>query len=513
MYNIHMRLIVCCDGTYNSPQQRDGGKRSSTNVFKTYQAIESLGDKEQKALYLRGVGRGWANSIALIWRAVNRITFGLLDPLFGGSAGWGLSSQVRAAYSFLVSEYHPEDEIFIFGFSRGAYAARSLVGLIEYAGLLRIESCHLIRKAAKAYHRLNRGERHREFLCSLKSRCHADVSVQFLGVWDTVGALGTPVWGGDFTLNPLPIEPRFHDVNAFAHVDEAYHALAIDEQRAAFLPQLFDAKCGAKRFEQAWFRGVHSNVGGGYEDCGLSDIALRWMAEKAKAAGLRLSETGLHQQRTDAAVMRDSLGAFWIAGVWPRWFPITSDKAEPDYRPHWGYLHHSVNTVNIKGEPFPQNVPWLLDLEAGQTSSAIAVDAAKFWNNTRVVLRRGGRYLIQTNGRWRVRGKDCGPEGLAKGRSGRTASGRLGELVLLVNGLPDQKPPSGKLWKALVYLLWSDPSYLLGCLSTWRDLATQDEGRLVEPERTGVLHCFANCPWMMQRLNSGRLIMRVTHLT
>ncbi len=250
------RLIVFCDGTWNSR----GDTRSDatpTNVWRLYSAIESADVADQKGLYLHGVGSGWSSSIGKLWAALNKLTGGSLDPIFGGASGWGLSRQVREGYSFLVREYQPGDEIYIFGFSRGAFAARSLVGLLKHAGLLRRDSAHEIRRVTKSYHRLLRGRRHKALLASLRERTHYPVRVRFLGVWDTVGALGAPIWGGSFSLNPLPVAPRYHDVNALDIVDQTFHAVAIDEKRATYAPVLFEGHSWneSSRLEQVWFRG------------------------------------------------------------------------------------------------------------------------------------------------------------------------------------------------------------------------------------------------------------------
>lgn len=511
-----MRLIVCCDGTYNTPGQLDRGVLSPTNISKLDVAIkqEPSYNRSQKAKYFPGVGRGWAESIGVVWKLLNRLTFGLLDPAFGGASGWGLSRQVREAYTFLVNEYAEGDEIFIFGFSRGAFAARSLVGLIKHAGLLRRTSAARVRKVTKAYHRLLRAPRHGKLLESVRPEIHPGVRVRFLGVWDTVGALGTPIWGGNFSLNPLPVEPRYHDIDALDIVDEACQALAIDEQRAAYLPKLFSPRSGCEgcRIEQVWFRGAHSNVGGGYANSRLSDCALTWMVTRARSAGLKVKDSALHESSmTNGDVLRDSLGAFWLAGTWPRWFPTVSSSDEEGYECGWGYLHASVNRTDAVGEPLASE-RWLIDLAPGQWIDNVGVDASRFWNNTRVVLRKGGRYLIKAEDHPAPHGPACDPEGLGgAARISRAAGARKGELILAVN-TPLEPLPQGKFWHALRYLCFRTPEPFASVLLPWSRLPSERDGRTIDPERTGVLHCFINSASVSQHWKSGHVALRIERL-
>jgi hypothetical protein len=470
--------------------------------------------------------------IGKFWTALDKLTGGRLDPLFGGSSGWGLSRQVREGYTFLVKNYQAGDEIFIFGFSRGAFAARSLVGLIKHAGLLRKDAEALIPDVTKAYHRLRRGEKHQEFLDSVRSKMQEpQVRIRFLGVWDTVGALGAPIWGGDFSLNPLPwMKSRFHDVDALDIVDEAFHAVAIDEQRAAYTPRLIppEPKLQPHRFEQVWFRGVHSNVGGGYAESGLSDFTLCWMVEKIDKKLKILEEKlpkcmGKEYALNTSFVLRDSLGTFWAAGVWPRWFPIASSPTGPDYKPEWGYLHASVNNP-VWDEKRVALPPWrLLDLARGEKTDPIPIDANLFWNNTHVVMRKDGCYLISAEGEWLIDGSLYGPEGQSNAREKlfsrafRKPHANPGELVVVVNAPPDPNikdfPPSGKLCHALAYLLWKDPLYLVSLLETWNSMEEAHGGRIFVPQRTGVLCCFANSMWWRQRKRSGQVQIRIERLS
>ena len=282
------KLVVCCDGTWNLPNQ--AGK--PTNVVKILRAIRPVDDygNSQIVHYHPGVGTG-----------------NFVDRFNGGSVGAGLTSNVQSAYGFLVDNYLPGDEIYLFGFSRGAYTVRSLAGFIDLVGLLEkidmslfVEVFDVYRKhqlypknktpdelagAFLPYFSRDTNDRLRGVL----RRSRRDTGIFFIGVWDTVGALGIP-------FGPLRSIGRshydFHSTQLTGSVRFAYQALAIDEHRQSYEPSIWIRPVetnGAptskiQTLEQVWFAGAHSNIGGGYVDDSLSDIAFLWMAAKATAA-------------------------------------------------------------------------------------------------------------------------------------------------------------------------------------------------------------------------------------
>jgi uncharacterized protein (DUF2235 family) len=263
------RLVVCFDGTWKNA---DSGA-AETNVQRIARAVRARGDghTSQLTLYLRGVG---STGIAL-------------QRLLGGITGEGVDDNIRSAYMFLAQNYVPADEIYVFGFSRGAFTARSLCGFIGCTGLLKRRHLDRLPQAWDYYRRTEpRSARH---FCDISGAdCHFDVGIHFLGVWDTVGALGVPVGIlGELTAPSY----QFHDTELGAAVRRAYHALAIDEHRDEFVPTFWTGrKPPESRVEQVWFAGSHSDVGGGAADTRLSDIPLRWMADKAIEAGLVLDD-------------------------------------------------------------------------------------------------------------------------------------------------------------------------------------------------------------------------------
>ena len=281
---MHKRLVVCFDGTWNAADS----ERSETNVARLARAVRANSGNDgvpQLCLYMRGVGTSGT----------------ALERLVAGATGVGTEDIIRSGYMFLSQNYVPAhkdqtgkdvpaDEIFLFGFSRGAFAARSLSGLLGSVGLLKRQSLpHL--STAWRYYRDFRKRSPQDFVArnaKKKIETHDDVAINFLGVWDTVGALGIPVGVlGEIT----GAIHGFHDTTPSRIVRHGAQALAIDEQRDEFVPTLWtgDVPAGST-IEQVWFAGSHSDVGGGYADRGLADIPLLWMIDRAKSAGLQIDE-------------------------------------------------------------------------------------------------------------------------------------------------------------------------------------------------------------------------------
>ncbi|HEX6995268.1 MAG TPA: DUF2235 domain-containing protein [Gammaproteobacteria bacterium] len=257
-------LVLCFDGTWNTP---DNGP-APTNVVKLLRALPSRAKGVcQIVFYDKGVGTG-----------------NFTDKIVGGASGVGLTENIIDGYRFLGNNYAAGDEIYIFGFSRGAYTARSLAGLIALAGILKPE--HLGRDLRRVIEicrsDVERAEKQDE-IRKLDCARHEEVRIRCVGVWDTVGSLGIP---GDLGRQ-LYLKPYyFYDVELSPLVDVGLHAIAIDEKRSAFAPTLWGSADGKPHdgqiVEQVWFPGVHSNVGGSYPDAGLSDIALDWMVKRLK---------------------------------------------------------------------------------------------------------------------------------------------------------------------------------------------------------------------------------------
>jgi uncharacterized protein (DUF2235 family) len=268
------RLILCCDGTWNSADQARNGIPCPTNVIRiAYRIAKRKEDMRQIVYYGQGVGTG--NS---------------LDRITGGAFGRGIEDNIFGAYRFLIANYEPGDELYLFGFSRGAFTARSIAGMIRKCGILSSANVHRYIEAIELYRSDESPDMDRPSEFRSKNSVNAENStqIQFIGVWDTVGALGIPLRG----LRGLTKRKhQFHDTELSSSVKMACHALAIDELRSAFKPALWQYKPKEGQIvEQVWFPGVHSNVGGGYPDRTIADVSLEWMIKKAKAAGLAFDE-------------------------------------------------------------------------------------------------------------------------------------------------------------------------------------------------------------------------------
>ncbi|MBU9765641.1 DUF2235 domain-containing protein [Mycobacterium sp. TNTM28] len=290
------RLVVCCDGTWNTPDQRTDGKPTPTNVAKLALGLAPTGDDgmPQRLFYHRGVGTGRSGRLR------------------GGAFGAGLFLDVRDTYRFVVHNYQPGDELFFFGFSRGAFTARSTAGLIRNSGVLRQENAAQIEQAYALYrdHHPDTDPRSVEAALFRKMYSH-EPRIRFIGVWDTVGALGIPRFGGRLATW-FNRRYEFHNTALSSKVDEAYQALAIDERRGPFVPAIWSQskpRPAGQRLEQVWFTGSHCDIGGGNPDRGLSDITLCWMLEKARNAGLAFVDGafGLGEYRGPEPVSTDEI--------------------------------------------------------------------------------------------------------------------------------------------------------------------------------------------------------------
>ncbi|RMG56380.1 MAG: DUF2235 domain-containing protein [Gammaproteobacteria bacterium] len=257
------RIVICADGTWNSPEQ--GEPTNILQIARGIRPVDATGI-EQVVFYDWGLGTD-------------------RKRISGGISGDGIDKNIMDGYRFLVHNHEPGDAIFLFGFSRGAYTVRSLAGFIRNCGLLRREHADRIPEAYRLYRKRNRNTGPDAPLArDFRARyAVADITpIEFLGAFDTVGALGIPLpfWG---TLGEA--EFLFHDTEPSRIIRHARHAVSIDENRQDFEPTLWSDKPGLD-LRQAWFAGVHADIGGGYRERGLSNCALRWMLDEARACGL-----------------------------------------------------------------------------------------------------------------------------------------------------------------------------------------------------------------------------------
>jgi len=273
------RIVLCADGTWNESEDvsTETGRPQPTNVLKVARAVRTraANGNDQVVYYHKGVG-----------------TLGRTDQLTGGAFGDGMEVNVRDLYRFLVYNYEDGDEIYLFGFSRGAFTVRTLVGFMAQIGLLQKDDEYYTRPMYALYESRTAVGSHEWNHAFRNIKCHRPAPpITFVGVWDTVGALGVPGAIGNL-LNRGKY--KYHDIGLHPTVQHAYHALALDERRKPFSPSLFTRPQGwTGTLEQAWFAGVHSNVGGSYSPDGLANETLHWMVEKAEECGLEFDPTFL----------------------------------------------------------------------------------------------------------------------------------------------------------------------------------------------------------------------------
>jgi uncharacterized protein (DUF2235 family) len=268
------KIIVCADGTWNTPHGI-GAEVNDTNVRKLYCALTD--GPNQLRYYDSGVGTDGSP----------------IDHLFGGAMGEGLFQKIQDGYEFISYVYDPGDEIYLFGFSRGAYTARSLGGMIARFGVPNKNLDNMTVKSIFDAYREPDPDKKKQLQTTLTQRYGLDqVIVRMVGVWDTVGSLGIP--GLLFSIFDQQ-KYGFLDTTLHPNIQKAFHSVSIDERRDQFQPTLWTNPDGSMRdnddtVQQIWFPGVHSDVGGGYQECELSEITLSWMMHKADECGLSFTD-------------------------------------------------------------------------------------------------------------------------------------------------------------------------------------------------------------------------------
>lgn len=399
-------LALCCDGTWNTADQNQGGVPTPTNVVRLYNLIsdKDAAGKPQLKYYHPGVGTDG----------------GLLEKALGGGIGLGLDRNIQSGYRWLCDNYTAGDRIFLFGFSRGAYTARSLGGFVTRFGLLDGAGIDHKTMWARIEELFNKGYRVKgatrdpwvkqgwKFKAS-DAAGTIDMPLHFIGVWDTVGALGIPDHLSFLNLIDDPHKYMFHDTNLNKLVQHGRHALALDELRESFEPTLWTNTEG-RDVKQIWFPGAHSDVGGGYREIGLSDGSLAWMIAEAEAQSLAV-DGGLKVQIKPnyQDLLHNSLSdVFKLLPSKPRAIPPL-DVADP------AALHDSV-IERCKTPPITQ-MPYrnTTRLKVGESRSE-PIYALNPWNPTGLYLEKGAEYSFAATGAWLDRDIACGPDGSDDGK-------------------------------------------------------------------------------------------------
>jgi len=259
-------IVVLCDGT---------GKEygpTNTNVVHAYELLRGR-SANQLVLYDPGIG-----TFAPPW--LERHVGDWLGEKLSKAFGYGLRENLTDTYSFLMEHYEDGDELFLLGFSRGAFTVRCLAGLLMQCGLLWPHQDTLVPYAVRHYFEMwaddSEREQRQKVVDDFKATFTRPCVPKVVAVWDTVAAYG--LFGG----------ARFPNATLHHEIQFGFQALALDEFRIKFRPSLWEPAAAKQTIEQVWFAGAHSDVGGGYAERGLSDIALAWLLDKAEAQGLRL---------------------------------------------------------------------------------------------------------------------------------------------------------------------------------------------------------------------------------
>jgi uncharacterized protein (DUF2235 family) len=329
------RIVICADGTWNRPE-RIGQNDCATHVLRFARGIapHDANGVKQVVFYDWGIGS-------------------YHDKLSGGGFGEGLEKNVMDGYRFLVHNYDPGDEIYLFGFSRGAYTIRSLCGMLNNCSILRGELGGLVEEAFDLYKtkKYSPSCAH-SYEWRENYAVQQEVKIKFVGAWDTVGALGLPITIFGLIKN----KHLFYDRKLGSNMTVVRHALALDELRDDFKPTMWDPKPGVD-LKQVWFAGVHADIGGGYRPDSnatlLADIPLMWMLREAEQHDLTFEPYMKSIQLNPCAKQHNEYkGMFKLLGAFKRY--IDSETVMPTT------VHSSVqdryNGMNYKSRPIEEYI-------------------------------------------------------------------------------------------------------------------------------------------------------------
>jgi uncharacterized protein (DUF2235 family) len=274
-------IVVFSDGT-----GQKGGVKYNTNVYKLFNMVEDR-TKRQVAFYDPGCGTD-------------------MRFVTGNLFGKGFNRNIMDCYNFIFQNFEADDEIYLFGFSRGAATVRSLSGFISLFGILPKCRQDLVKQAFRIYQIKNNEQKTEQAKAFISRNSTMHCKIKFVGVWDTVAALGFPVKAISALLDRF-MPHLFHSYDLSKDVQYARHALAIDDERVTFHPLLWDKLNDdgtGDRMKQVWFCGVHTDVGGGYEKDDLSYISLAWMIQEATDKGLLLYEKGSPYKKYEKSIAK-----------------------------------------------------------------------------------------------------------------------------------------------------------------------------------------------------------------
>jgi len=512
------RLIVCFDGTWNKPEQEDNGVIAPTNVFKIHNAIADVDVNNVKQLKYYHPGVGGENK-------------GIVAEMIGGAFGAGISRHIQSAYYWLASHYAEGDEIYLYGFSRGAFTARSLGGMLS-RGLLDLSENKLT-KPAKPWERVKKAydEGYRKKGATIDDWAEdgwaffndkGQTPIHFIGVWDTVGALGIP---DDLELLNLLDDKKaweFHDTSLGDHVAHARHAMAIDEIRSSFTETRWSNALDHHDAVEKWFPGVHGDVGGGYADTDLANEALQWMMTESEAIGLgfRVGVKELIKGNPLGNMHNSYKGAFKMLRSRPRNIPAMDVKNKDLF--HAGAL--------LRQQISPIDYPAYHPTHILEVEESVAVDiyADKHWNATTVFLEKGHEYVFSATGEWQDSKDSCDWKGTENddftlGDITRGISGMWGKTEGLWKHIPHNNSTDFIMTKRIERFRWFT---MVGAIANDAgEVATGNDGSPVSHQyidltayetnslkvnKSGYLYCFPNDVWSLYGNNHGSIQLTIT---
>lgn len=511
-------IVICCDGTGNEYGD------ANSNVIKLYQALKRE-PGQQLAYYHPGVGTmGAKNALTeagKVWTKLRGLAF-----------GYGLSENIADAYRYLMQTFEPGDRVFIFGFSRGAYTARALCGMLQMFGLLAAGVEGQIPYAMRLFKRKDGGIMARlrgtlsKFVIArgFKATFCTECKPHFLGLWDTVSSVG-------WILDPIGLKPGGLPYTfSLGDVSTVRHAVSIDERRAFFRQNLVREQ-PERDIKEVWFAGVHSDVGGSYPEAesGLSKISLSWMLREASNAGLLLDDREVNRTLgADPARVKPLANAqlhnsltplWWLGEFWPKFTRkrVSPPGVEPEkfkgtprinlfrrrHIPEGARIHESVFARKaLLPDYLADNIPKQFETEHGPDTSpypvhlkpgeniVVGVHSRAKWNDTTLRLVQGETYQFSASGTWYDASIQTGPGGYT--------SPSLGfRLVEWWRRRPQDN------WFALIGAIGQDESSTFAIGENTRKSVSQE----------GVLHCYANdLPFTYQN-NSGWVKLTVTRIS
>lgn len=511
------RLIVCCDGTWNTPDQEDNGVPSPTNVVKIHNAIADEDGSSVKQLKYYHPGLGTEG--------------GKISSFAGGAFGKGIRRHICSAYHWLGNNFEEGDEVFLFGFSRGAFTVRSLGGLLG-RGLLQLKGLDSDEAWKRVHTAYDEGYREKDAQQSDWAKSNWEffnegkaVGIRFIGVWDTVGALGIP---DDLELLNLLDQKKkwqFHNTDLGKNVKTARHAMALDEIRSSFCVTRWSNASQHKDTEELWFPGVHSDVGGGYSETDLSNGALLWMMEESENAKLKFRD-GVKDsiKQNPQGVMHNSYkGAFAKLRSRPRNIDAVIADNQKSFHPNV-LKRQAASPIDYP----PYHPTKILDVDEKCTRQ---IYAGERWNATGIYLEAGHEYKFSSTGEWQD-GKDtCSWKGTQDDkwtfgdlvRFGSSVWGSTETIFKKATGNESTdflftKRVESMKWFVMVGAIANDAGSTNEVKNDGSPLPhqyvdlTQHVNKALKVKHSGYLYCFPNDVWSKYDNNHGSVTLTIERI-